>query len=144
MKDYQSIRSIGEGGKRSAGGYVWVADVARSMQWYKDTLDLDGYPYPSKEPYVYANLSAEEVDLAFVLMSPEGYRHAIPDAPVDKIPPCVVEIDVDDVAGLHATLQVRVPIHTPLGKGTDGRKRFAIEDPDHHVLVFRGFQGEAG
>jgi len=137
MMKYEPIVRSGVGGKRNVGGYLWVSDVARSMTWYRDTLDLSGIPYPSKEPYIYANLLADHLEFAFLLMSPAGYQDAIPDAPIGGIDPVVVKIDVDNIERLYHRIRERVGIHTPLAQGPNGRLSFAMEDPDHHLLTFQ-------
>lgn len=40
-----------------------VADVARSMQWYRETLALVGDPFPAEPPFEFAILRQGEVEL---------------------------------------------------------------------------------
>src|SRR5262249_46679160 len=47
-----------------------VADVARSMQWYRETLALAGDPFPAKPPFEFAILRQEEVELMLRRGSP--------------------------------------------------------------------------
>ena len=106
------------------------------MRWYCQTLHLKGYLYPRKEPFTYASVRSDDLHMGFVLIDPAGDLHWDPDAPVGRIEPEVVDIDVEDVESLHRRLSERVAIHTPLSRGPDGSLRFGIEDPDRHLLVF--------
>jgi uncharacterized glyoxalase superfamily protein PhnB len=47
-----------------------VADVARSMEWYRDTLALQGDPFPAKPPFEFAILRQGEVELMLRRGSP--------------------------------------------------------------------------
>ena len=47
-----------------------VADVARSMQWYRDTLALVGDPFPAKPPFEFAVLRQGRVELMLRRGSP--------------------------------------------------------------------------
>ena len=47
-----------------------VADVARSMQWYRDTLALVGDPFPAKPPFDFAILRQGQVELMLRRGSP--------------------------------------------------------------------------
>jgi glyoxalase/bleomycin resistance protein/dioxygenase superfamily protein len=47
-----------------------VADVARSMQWYRETLALVGDPFPEKPPYEFAILRQGPVELMLRRGSP--------------------------------------------------------------------------
>jgi hypothetical protein len=40
-----------------------VADVERSMQWYRETLALVGDPFPAKPPFEFALLRQAQVEL---------------------------------------------------------------------------------
>jgi hypothetical protein len=125
-------------------GYWWVSDVARSARWYRETFGGDTcVTCPDREPYAYARMSTRDPSMSFVLMNPESYRRAIPEAPTDGIRPCVVRINVVDVESLYERVRARAVVHTPLNSN-DGPRSFSIEDPDHHLLVFRHWGRQGG
>jgi hypothetical protein len=118
------------------GSYLYVSDVAASMHWYCQVLGLMGQPCPRKPPFAFANLRSANLDMVFILTDPATDLCRDAHAPVGRIEPEWVNLGVHDVESLYKRVSERVTIHTTLSLGPRGSLRFAIEDPDWHMLMF--------
>lgn len=56
-----------------------VADVARSIQWYRDTFALVGDPFPARPPHEFALLRQGQVELMLRRGTPPARSVARPD-----------------------------------------------------------------
>jgi hypothetical protein len=56
----------------SAAPAFIVSDVGATIQWYADNLGFTAYPFPAKEPYVFAILQRDRIEI--MLQRIEGYQ----------------------------------------------------------------------
>ncbi len=106
-----------------------VVDVARSMEWYRDTLALVGDPFPVRPPYEFAILRQGSAELML--------RRGTP-----PVRPKLVRYDWDVYlrrAGarfqeLHAAFSRQGIVTRRLEQMPYGLAEFEITDPDGYVI----------
>jgi uncharacterized glyoxalase superfamily protein PhnB len=113
-----------------------VADVARSVAWYRDTLGFDLITtVPEAAPYVFAILHSGSVEI--FLNAPEP---AVAEYPAFKNRPIggtlTMFIEVADIAAAYASLKDRVTVVMPFEKKWYGVTEFAFTDPDGYIITF--------
>jgi uncharacterized glyoxalase superfamily protein PhnB len=108
--------------------------VAATARWYADNLGFRAAgTEPSAEPYVYASLQRDGVEL--MLLRVDGYRK--PDLTARR-PEGAWDAYVR-MQGVHAfyeTVQDRECVRSPLRKQRYGDWEFEVRDPDGYILVF--------
>ncbi len=106
-----------------------VADVARSIEWYRDTLAFVGDPFPATPPFEFAILRQGQVELMLRRGSP----------PV-RSEPRQYDWDVylrregDRFREVFAALKARGVVTRRLEWMFYGTAEFEITDPDGYVL----------
>lgn len=106
-----------------------VADVARSIDWYRNTLGFLGDPFPARPPYQFAILQHGTVELML--------RHG---APPDRKSPRAYDWDVYlrldgfRFRELFAAFSARGIVTRRLERMPYGLVEFEITDPDGHAL----------
>ena len=113
-----------------------VADVAKSLAWYRDVLGFQVMTtVPDAPPYVFAILQSGPVEV--FLNAPEP---AIAEYPAFKARPIggtlTLFIEVADIAGAYASLKDRVTVVMPYEKKWYGVTEFAFTDPDGYIITF--------
>src|SRR5437667_12310297 len=110
-----------------------VSDVGETSRWYNLNLGFAVYPFPEEEPYVFASLLRDGVEI--MLMRIEGYKK--PDLSSQR-PEGLwdVYIRMEHVKEFHKELKSKVPIKMGLRKQGYGDWEFEIIDPNGYVLVF--------
>jgi uncharacterized glyoxalase superfamily protein PhnB len=113
-----------------------VADVARSMAFYRDVLGFQATAtVPDAAPYVFTSLQSGTVEI--FLNAPEP---AIAEYPSFKGRPIggtlTLFIEVAGIAAVYESLKSRVKVTMPLEKKWYGVTEFAFEDPDGYVITF--------
>ena len=106
-----------------------VADVARSIGWYHDTLGFDGDPFPPTAPHSFAILRHGEVELML--------RRDLGATPAKRKPyDWDVYLRVEDgrFRELFAELNARGLVTRRLERMFYGLSEFEITDPDGHVI----------
>jgi uncharacterized glyoxalase superfamily protein PhnB len=113
-----------------------VADVARSLAFYRDTLGFEvNTTVPEQAPYVFALMKHGGIQI--FLNAPEAAAAEYPafkDRPIGGT--LTLFIEVAGVRQLHESLKARVSIVMPLEKKWYGLTEFACVDPDGYVITF--------
>lgn len=105
-----------------------VADLGRTVRFYTDLLGFRaGVLWPDDNP-TFAILDRDAVSLGF--FAPDPHRGQVTIGTAD------LYLAVDDVRGLHAHLQGRVPVEWGPEVYFYGRREFAVRDPDGYLLIF--------
>jgi uncharacterized glyoxalase superfamily protein PhnB len=116
-----------------------VADVRATARWYDKTLDFTtAGTVPGIEPYAYASLQRDGVELMFLRV--EGYEK--PDltaARPDGV--CDAYIRMQGVHGFYEAVRTRTSIRSPLQKQPYGDWEFEVEDPNGYIPVFSEWTG---
>ena len=117
----------------SAAPTFAVADVGATARWYARELDFEIHPFPRDEPWAFAILRREGVEL--MLQQVNGYtkpdlRPLRPEGVWDAY------IRMQGVDDLYEALRDRVEIVMPLRKQEYGDTEFEVLDPNGYVLVF--------
>ena len=111
-----------------------VADVGSTARWYADNLGFrTAGTVPAGEPYVYASLQREAVELMLLRLAdyqkpdltarrPEGVWDAY--------------VRMQGVHALYETVRGQAFIQAPLRKQPYGDWEFEVRDPNGYVLVF--------
>ena len=113
-----------------------VADIAKTMRWYEEQLGFTPDPFPANEPYVFAILRRDDIDI--MLQRIENYQK--PD--IYKLRSGGVwdaYIRMRGVKQLYGDIKEKVEIVQPLRKQPYGQWEFEVKDPNGYVLVFSEF-----
>ena len=113
-----------------------VADVARSMAFYRDVLGFTRtMTVPDEAPYVFAGVQSGSIEI--FLNAPEP---AMTEYPAFKGMPIggtlTLFIDVTGIERVYAELKDRVEVVMPLEKKWYGITEFAFKDPDGYLITF--------
>jgi catechol 2,3-dioxygenase-like lactoylglutathione lyase family enzyme len=106
-----------------------VADVARSMQWYRDTLALAGDPFPAKPPYEFAILRQGQVELMLRRGSPPSRT-----APRQYDWDVYLRREGDRFRDVFAAFNARGIVTRRLEQMPYGLAEFEVTDPDGYVI----------
>lgn len=110
-----------------------VADVGATIRWYETQLDFVGDPFPGNEPFAFAILRRNDIEI--MLQRVDGYEKAelyrqrsggVWDA----------YFRINGVKELYASVKDRVPVLQPLRQQPYGCWEFEVKDPNGYVLVF--------
>ncbi len=110
-----------------------VADISATITWYEEQLGFIGDPFPDHEPYVFAILRRNDIEI--FLQRVEGYRK--PDV-YSQRPGGVwdVYIRTEGVQDLYESVREEATIVQPLRRQPYGAWEFEVKDPNGYVLVF--------
>ena len=110
-----------------------VADISATIRWYEEQLGFIGDPFPDREPYVFAILRRDNVEI--FLQRVEGYVK--PDLYSSR-PGGVWDayIRTEDIGDLYETVREEATIVQPLRRQPYGNWEFEVKDPNGYVLVF--------
>lgn len=116
-----------------------VADVARSMEWYRDTLALVGDPFPAKPPFEFAILRQGQSELMLRRGSP----------PVRSTPrpydwDVYLRREGEHFREVYAALNARSIVTRRLELMPYGLAEFEIIDPDGYVICLSQQLKDAG
>ena len=110
-----------------------VADISKTIRWYEEQLGFVADPFPSAEPYVFAILSRDDVEI--MLQRIDGYEkpdnYSRRDGGVWD-----AYITVDGIEDLYESVRKEATIVQPLREQPYGNWEFEVEDPNGYVLVF--------
>ena len=110
-----------------------VSDVGATIRWYEDRLGFRSYPFPETEPYAFAILVRDGVEL--MLQRIEGYQkpdlYSLRDGGVWD-----AYFRMQGIKDLYELVRDRVEILRPLEKQFYGDWEFEVQDPNGYVLVF--------
>ncbi len=116
-----------------------VTDVARSMQWYRETLALVGDPFPAKPPFEFAILRQGQTEL----MLRRG-------TPPSRSTPRQYDWDVylrregERFREVFAAFSARGIVTRRLEQMPYGLAEFEITDPDGYVICLSQQLQDAG
>jgi len=110
-----------------------VADVGATMRWYKEQFGFHCDPFPPAEPYLFAILFRDQVEI--MLQRIEGYEK--PDLYARRsVGVWDAYIRVAGVKELYESVREQVTIIKPLRQQPYGAWEFEVKDPNGYVLVF--------
>ena len=110
-----------------------VADVRATIRWYEEQLGFIGDPFPAHEPYVFAIMYRDKVEI--MLQRVEGFER--PD--VYKSRPGGVwdaYFRIEGVKDLFESVRDEATIVQPLHKQPYGNWEFEVRDLNGYLLVF--------
>jgi catechol 2,3-dioxygenase-like lactoylglutathione lyase family enzyme len=112
-----------------------VADVARSIAFYRDVLGFDvETTVPDEPPFVFAIVRSGRVEIFLNAPGPAFEEYpAFKDRPIGGT--LTLFIEVKDIQAVHAALKDRVTVVMPLEKKWYGVTEFAFTDPDGYVIT---------
>lgn len=110
-----------------------VADIGATMNWYKTKLGFRTDPFPDHEPYVFAIVFRDNIEIMLQRVvdyeKPDVYRTrsgGVWDAYIRST----------DVKALYEAIKDEVTIVQPLRQQPYGAWEFEVKDPNGYVLVF--------
>lgn len=110
-----------------------VADVGATISWYQAKLGFWSDPFPENEPYVFAMLFRDEIEIMLQRLpgyqKPEIYQQR--EGGVWD-----VYIRMEGVKQLYEAINEVVPMLRPLHQQPYGCWEFEVRDPNGYVLVF--------
>jgi predicted enzyme related to lactoylglutathione lyase len=110
-----------------------AADVGGTIRWYEEKLGFSGDPFPEVEPYVFAILFREGVEI--MLQRIEGYTK--PDLYARRGGGVWdAYLRVSGVKEFYDSVREVVTIVQPLRQQPYGAWEFEVKDPNGYVLVF--------
>jgi len=108
-----------------------VPDVASAARWYETNLGFTAAFAPKAEPYAYASLWRDGVEI--MLLRQEGYRKprveragGVWDA----------YVRMKGLREFYDEVRSRIALKSELTKRPYGDSEFEVEDPNGYVLVF--------
>jgi len=110
-----------------------VPDVGAALRWYETELGFEGDPFPESEPFVFAILRRDEVEI--LLMRIADYRK--PDL-YDRRSGGVWDayLRISGLKDFYDQVKDRVDIKQPLHRQPYGLSEFEVRDPNGYILVF--------
>jgi len=110
-----------------------VADISSTIKWYEEELGFDADPFPDREPYVFAILRRDDIEI--FLQRVEGYQK--PDLYSTR-PGGVWDayLRVEGVRDLYEEVREALTIVQPLRRQPYGNWEFEVKDPNGYILVF--------
>jgi hypothetical protein len=118
---------------RSIAPVFLVADVGATIQWYQSKLGFSSDPFPATEPYVFAILFRDHIEI--MLQRLETYQKLDDYA---RRPGGVWNAYVRTLGAkeLYEAVKDNVQIVQPLRQQPYGAWEFEVKDPNGYVLVF--------
>ncbi len=118
---------------RTVSACFAVADISATIRWYEEQLGFIADPFPDCEPYVFAILRRDDVQI--FLQRIAGYEK--PD--IYGLRPGGVwdaYIHVYGLKDLYESVREETTIVKPLRQQPYGNWEFEVKDPNGYVLVF--------
>jgi uncharacterized glyoxalase superfamily protein PhnB len=113
-----------------------VADVQRSMDFYRDVLGFTiTQTVPDEGPFVFAIAQRDGVEVFFNAPEPAGAEYPVL-AARDIGGTLTLFIQLKGIRGAYEQLKSRVTVVMPLEKKWYGPTEFAFTDPDGYVITF--------
>jgi hypothetical protein len=110
-----------------------VADVGATVRWYQEYLGFRFHHFPKTEPWVWASMSRDGVEI--MLLRIEGYQKAdiSPLRPPDLWD---AYLRTQGVREFYDMVRTKLAIKLELTQHPYGDWEFEIRDPNGYVLVF--------
>jgi hypothetical protein len=110
-----------------------VADVGATMKWYQENLGFWTDPFPSEEPYVFAILFRDHIEI--MLQRLENYQR--PDIYATRLGGVWdAYIRMTEVEKFYEMIKEEVTIVKPYRQQPYGAWEFEVRDPNGYLLVF--------
>ena len=110
-----------------------VADIGMTLSWYQTKLGFWSNPFPATEPYVFAILFRDDIEI--MLQRVTGYQkpdlYGTRDGGVWD-----AHIRTSNIKELYDGIKDEVTIIKPLRLQPYGNWEFEVRDPNGYVLVF--------
>lgn len=110
-----------------------VADISATIRWYEEVLGFLADPFPDREPYVFAILTRDNIEIMLQRVSdyekPDLYKSR-PGGVWDAY------IRAEGVKDLYESVRDEARIVQPLRRQPYGAWEFEIRDVNGYVLVF--------
>jgi len=110
-----------------------VADIGATIRWYEEQLGFIGNPFPDHEPYVFAIVYRDKIEIMFQRLP--GYEkpdlYNLRDGGVWD-----AYFRIEGVKDLFDSVRDEATIVQPLRKQPYGQWEFEVKDPNGYVLVF--------
>jgi hypothetical protein len=122
---------------RSAIPCFPVADVGATIRWYEEQLGFIGEPFPETEPYVFAIIYRDQIEI--MLQRMEGYQK--PDL-YSQRPGGIWDayIRLEGVKDLYESVRQEATIVNSLRQLPYGAWEFEVRDLNGYILVFSEFE----
>jgi uncharacterized glyoxalase superfamily protein PhnB len=110
-----------------------VGDISATIRWYEEQLGFIGEPFPASEPYVFAILYRDDVEI--MLQRVEGYEK--PDLYRSRSGGVWdAYFRIEGVKDLFESVREEATIVQPLRKQPYGNWEFEVRDLNGYILVF--------
>jgi uncharacterized glyoxalase superfamily protein PhnB len=110
-----------------------VADISATIQWYEEQLGFIGDPFPAHEPYVFAIMRRDNIEI--MLQRVEGY--AKPELYKSRAGGVWdAYFRIEGVQDLFDSVRDEARIVQPLRKQPYGNWEFEVADLNGYLLVF--------
>lgn len=110
-----------------------VPDVGATIRWYEAELGFRGDPFPASEPYLFAILRRDEVEI-FLMRIAEYSKPDLYDRRSGGVWDAYLRIS--GLEDLYDRVKDRVDIKKPLHRQPYGLSEFELRDPNGYILVF--------
>lgn len=118
---------------QSATPVFSVSDISATIQWYEEQLGFIGDPFPDREPFVFAILRRDDVEI--MLQRIEGYEK--PDLYNSRSGGVWdAYIRVEGIKDLFESVKSEATIVQPLRRQPYGNWEFEVRDLNGYLLVF--------
>ena len=122
MAEFQSVSTV-----------FSVSDISATIRWYEEQLGFIGDPFPESEPYVFAILRRDNVEIMLQRIvdyeKPDLYNLR-PGGVWDAY------FRVEGVHDLFESVKDEATIVQPLRRQPYGNWEFEVRDPNGYLLVF--------
>ena len=122
MAEFQSVSTV-----------FSVSDISATIRWYEEQLGFIGDPFPESEPYVFAILRRDNVEIMLQRIvdyeKPDLYNSR-PGGVWDAY------FRVEGVHDLFESVKDEATIVQPLRRQPYGNWEFEVRDPNGYLLVF--------
>ncbi|HET6979468.1 MAG TPA: VOC family protein [Pyrinomonadaceae bacterium] len=110
-----------------------VSDISATIRWYEEQLGFEGDPFPSTEPYVFAILRRDNVEI--MLQRIVGYEKPnLYDSRSGGVWDAYIR--VEGVKEFFELVKDTVQVVQPLRRQPYGNWEFEVRDPNGYLLVF--------
>jgi uncharacterized glyoxalase superfamily protein PhnB len=110
-----------------------VPDVGATIRWYEEHLGFQGDPFPEKEPFVFAMLTRDGIEIMLQLV--DGYQK--PDLYASRAGGVwSAYIRMEGVTEFYESVREEVEILQPLRQQPYGTWEFEVKDLNGYILVF--------
>jgi len=110
-----------------------VSDVGATVRWYERYLGFKSFTFPEAEPYVFAGLQRDGVEIMLQRIN-EYHKPDLYDLRAGGVWDAYIRMK--GVKVFYESVRNQVEIIRPLEKQVYGDWEFELKDPNGYVLVF--------